>query len=245
MKACGCRTGDSSNDISGIVAYCKNNRRFFFAVLLFQFLPGRIKYVLTTFCFFFFFLLARFLFCLDLLFQIVREGGARWRIRRCEIGIALHGFFRQPERPFLYIYGRRFCRRQQHDILVQHGISYAAKRTVIIQDVKSSAKACDSKIGFPLLDCEIAYCNGRHASFHLNPPLTAVNCEEKTEFRPGKKQIGIFEIFRDRPDASAFGQVSRNGGPRFTAISTLQDVGFEVTHLIVVERGVDNISGIL
>ena len=80
-----------------------------------------------------------------------------------------------------------------------------------------------------------------------SPPLSWIQCfppsmvKNAAELRAGEKQIRIHVSSANAQHRPVLGQVARDRSPGFPAIGALQQIGFEVVILVIVESGVHGV----
>ena len=111
-----------------------------------------------------------------------------------------------------------------------------SQRVIVVHDVHPASERSHDQIVVVLLDLQVAHGDDRHATLHGHPLQAAVDGGEQAEFGSAKQQIRVFVVLDDGVDGSAFGQIRRDGRPRFAAVGTLDQVRPKVAALVVVDR---------
>ena len=139
----------------------------------------------------------------------------------------------------------RVPNREQSGRLLKSLRIHGAQAAEIVENVETAAEGCRNQIALLFLYRQIAHRNGRHAAFELRPAPASVNGEKKTKLRPHEKELRIHWIFRDGKHHAVLRQIAGDRVPAMTVVAALEQVRFEVAHLVIVKAGVDGIRIVL
>ena len=109
---------------------------------------------------------------------------------------------------------------------------------IIIKDIESPAKSGDHQVVFALLDLHILDRIGGQRGSHFVPIRPTVPAGEKTKLGAGKEQVRIYVIFCEGIDRATDWQVGSNGRPCLSTVFRAEQIGLEVSVLVVVEGSV-------
>ena len=181
---------------------------------------------------------------LRLVLEVVGKGRPQRRIRRHEELIPVEALAGQAERRALRVGEGRFDRKQQAR-LAQRCRADLAQRRIVVKHVETAAESCRDQIILPSLNGQIAHLDGRHAALELDPALALIGAEVEAEFGTGKKQRALHMILDQRVNTAALGQAGGDRTPALAKISTAQQIGLEITILVIVEGGIHGVGSVL
>src|SRR5262249_38442514 len=135
--------------------------------------------------------LATFFFSsLYVVLQVISKGGAERRILGGIKSRALKRFAGQAEFSRLNVKNRVFHRKQVALMFKMFPLQ-SAQRSVVIQNIETTAKGGRNKIISLLLNREVRDSNCRHPPLEENPFSPAIECKEQAELSAHEQQIRI------------------------------------------------------